>query len=171
MDDRAPEKKDRLLAALERGLVMVHLDARRPGVLVPPDLRCESHLRLNLSYRFVIHGPHGRPQPSDLSVGEWGLRSTLSFSGRPFTVAVPWSALFAITSKVTHEFWMFPEDMPTELTQIPPPTLRAAAHGRPPLQVRPVALREVERRAEVDRRRGRRGRAPRPVRTCKLIKS
>jgi stringent starvation protein B len=134
MDDRASEKKDRLLAALELGLVMVHLDARRPGVLVPADLRCESHLRLHLSYKFV---------PPDLSVGEWGIRSTLSFSSKRFTVAVPWSALFAITSKVTHEFWMFPEDMPAELTQIPPPTLRAAAHTRPPLAVRPVSLREV----------------------------
>jgi len=135
MDDRASEKKDRLLAALDRGLVMVHLDARRAGVLVPADLRCESHLRLHLSYKFV---------PPDLSVGDWGLRSTLSFSGKRFTVAVPWSALFAITSKVTHEFWMFPEDMPTELTQIPPPTLRAAAHARPPLEARSVALREVD---------------------------
>jgi len=135
MDDRASEKKDRLLAALEQGLVMVHLDARRPGVLVPPELRCESHLRLHLSYKFV---------PPDLSVGEWGIRSTLSFSGRRFTVAVPWSALFAVTSKVTHEFWMFPDDMPTELTQIPPPTLRAAARVPRPLDARPVALREVE---------------------------
>ena len=67
MDDRASEKKDRLLAALERGMVMVHLDARRPGVIVPTELRCESHLRLHLSYRF---------DPFDLSVGEWGMRST-----------------------------------------------------------------------------------------------
>jgi len=135
MDDRASEKKDRLLAALERGLVMVHLDARRPGVLVPAELRCESHLRLHLSYKFI---------PPDLSVGDWGIRSTLSFSGKRFTVALPWSAIFAVTSKVTHEFWMFPEDMPTELTQIPPPTLRAAAQARPPLEARRVALREVD---------------------------
>jgi len=135
MDDRASEKKDRLLAALERGLVMVHLDARRPMVLVPSELRCESHLRLHLSYKFV---------PPDLSVDDWGIRSTLSFSGKRFTVALPWSSLFAITSKVTLEFWMFPEDMPTELTQIPPPTLRAAAQARPPLVARRVALREVD---------------------------
>ena len=143
MDDRASEKKDRLLAALERGLVMVHLDARRPMVLVPPDLRCESHLRLHLSYKFV---------PPDLSVDDWGFRSTLSFSGKRFTVAVPWSALFAITSKVTHEFWMFPEDMPTELTQIPPPTLRAAAHVHPRLDARRVSLREVH--GNVERKSG-----------------
>ena len=79
MDDRTSEKKERLLAALDHGLVMVHLDARRPGVVVPAELRCESHLRLNLSYRF---------EPPDLSVGEWGIRSTLSFSGS----ASPWQS-------------------------------------------------------------------------------
>ena len=160
MDDRASEKKDRLLAALERGLVMVHLDARRPGVLVPADLRCESHLRLHLSYRFV---------PPDLSVGEWGIRSTLSFSGKRFTVAIPWSALFGITSKVTHEWWMFPEDMPTELTQIPPPTLRAAAQARPPLHTRRVALREVD--GERKSGEAEDGEAPRDRPKLRLIKS
>jgi stringent starvation protein B len=108
MDKKGPEKKARLLAALDKGMVMIHLDARRPGVLVPSSLRTEAHLRLNLSYRF---------EPPDLSVGEWGIRCTLSFSGSRFTVAVPWSALFAITSHVTKEFWMYPDDMPAELIQ------------------------------------------------------
>lgn len=139
---------------------MVHLDARRPGVLVPQELRCESHLRLHLSYKFV---------PPDLTVGEWGLRSTLSFSGHRFTVAVPWSALFAITSKVTHEFWMFPEDMPTELTQIPPPTLRAAAAAARPLEPRPVSLREVNGERKSGEAEG--GEAPRGRSHLKLIKS
>lgn len=120
MDNKAAEKKERLLQALDQGMVMVHLDARRPGVLVPVSLRTEAHLRLNLSYRF---------DPPDLSVGDWGVRSTLSFSGSRFTVAVPWSALFAITSHTTKEFWMYPDDMPEELIQmtVPPP-----AEGRPP---------------------------------------
>lgn len=108
MDHKAAEKKERLLQALDKGMVMIHLDARRPGVLVPPTLRGEAHLRLNVSYRF---------DPPDLSVGDWGVRSTLSFSGARFTVAVPWSALFAITSHVSKEFWMYPDDMPEELIQ------------------------------------------------------
>jgi stringent starvation protein B len=110
MDHKAGEKKERLLQALDKGMVMIHLDARRAGVLVPPSLRGEAHLRLNLSYRF---------DPPDLSVGDWGVRSTLSFSGTRFTVAVPWSSLFAITSHVTKEFWMYPDDMPEELIQQP----------------------------------------------------
>lgn len=108
MDRKEQEKKERLLAALDHGMVMIHLDARRPGVLVPTDLQGESHLRLNLSYRF---------QPPDLSVGDWGVRSTLSFGGSRFKVAVPWSALFAITAHTTKEFWLYPDDMPQELIQ------------------------------------------------------
>jgi stringent starvation protein B len=108
MDKKGPEKKARLMAALDKGMVMIHLDARRPGVIVPTSLRSEAHLRLNLSYRF---------DPPDLTVGEWGIRCTLSFSGSRFTVAVPWSALFAITSHSTKEFWMYPDDMPAELIQ------------------------------------------------------
>jgi stringent starvation protein B len=130
MDDRTPEKKQHLLSALDRGMVMVHLDARRPGVLVPPEFRTESHLRLNLSYRF---------EPSDLSVGEWGLRSTLRFSGNRFTVAIPWCAVFGITSHASHEFWMFPEDMPPELTRSTPDT----KPSRVTLEPRTAPLHEV----------------------------
>jgi stringent starvation protein B len=108
MDKKDQEKKERMLAALDQGMVMVHLDARRPGVLVPRHLVGEAHLRLNLSYRF---------DPPDLTVGEWGVRSTLSFNGSRFKVAIPWSALFAITSHVTKEFWLYPDDMPQELIQ------------------------------------------------------
>jgi stringent starvation protein B len=150
MDKKGPEKKARLLAALDKGMVMIHLDARRPGVIVPPSLRSETHLRLNLSYRF---------DPPDLTVGEWGVRSTLSFSGSRFTVAVPWSALFAITCHVTKEFWMYPDDMPAELLQQTAVTAKAplpeeAVPASSPAEPRPrgAFLREVPgERQEEDR--------------------
>ncbi len=104
--DKTPDKKARLLASLERGMTMVHLDARRPGVLVPDHLKKEPQLLLNLSYRFT---------PPDLTVSEWGLRETLTFAGSTFCVAVPWSALYAITSHATKEFFVYPDDMPPEL--------------------------------------------------------
>ena len=141
MDEKAPDKKERLLAALEKGMAMVHLDARRPGVLVPENLREEVHLRLNLSYRF---------DPPDLSVGDWGVKSTLSFGGRRFRVSVPWSALFAITSHVTREFWMYPDDMPAEVLQQaseaapPPPPVDDPPAPAPTPASRPRAvLREI----------------------------
>lgn len=106
MDARVDEKKQRLLAALEKGMAQLHLDARRPGVLVPEQFKTNHHLVLNVSYRF---------DPPDLTVSDWGVRETLSFGGSRFTVGVPWSALYAITSHVTREFWMYPDDMPQEL--------------------------------------------------------
>ena len=149
MDKKGPEKKARLLAALDKGMVMIHLDARRPGVLVPASLRTESHLRLNLSYRF---------DPPDLTVGEWGVRCTLSFSGSRFTVAVPWSALFAITSHVTKEFWMYPDDMPAELIQ---QTMVTSKVPMPlPVADKPAA---VERPRAVLREVGRQEEPPEPV--------
>jgi stringent starvation protein B len=107
-ETRAGEKKQRLLQALERGLTQIHLDARRPGVLVPDRYRADHHLVLNLSYRF---------DPPDLTVTEWGVRQTLSFGGQRFTIAAPWSAVYAVASLVSREFWMYPDDMPDELAE------------------------------------------------------
>ena len=104
--NRLEEKKQRLLGALDQGMTQIHLDARRPGVIVPEQFRGEHHLVLNLSYRF---------EPPDLTVSEWGVRQTLSFSGSRFQIGVPWSALYAVASLVTREFWMYPDDMPVEL--------------------------------------------------------
>lgn len=118
MDKRTDEKKTRLLGSLEQGLTMIHLDARRPGVLVPEHLKQEPHLLLNLSYRF---------DPPDLAIGEWGVRSTLTFGGKRFTIAVPWSALYAISSQHSKEFWMYPDDMPRELLEASPERLQGAA--------------------------------------------
>jgi stringent starvation protein B len=138
MDKRAPEKKQRLLAALEQGMTMIHLDARRPGVLVPEHLKTNPHLLLNLSYRF---------DPPDLAVNDWGVRSTLTFGGQRFTIGVPWSALYAITSHVSREFWMYPDDMPAELieqakltSKVPLEPLESADA---PTAKAPVVLREV----------------------------
>ncbi|MDP3505457.1 MAG: ClpXP protease specificity-enhancing factor SspB [Myxococcales bacterium] len=108
MDKRNDDKKSRLLKALEQGMTQIHLDARRPGVLVPKKFVGDHHLVLNVSFRF---------DPADLTVNEWGVRETLSFGGERFTIGVPWSALYAIASHVSHDFFMFPEDMPEELLQ------------------------------------------------------
>ncbi len=106
-------------------MTMIYLDARRPGVAVPDHLKGEAHLALNLSYRFT---------PPDLTVSEWGVRQTLTFGGVSFTVAVPWSALYAITSHKTQEVFMYPDDMPPELLAAQPPEAASVS----------VKLREVE---------------------------
>lgn len=124
MDKRTDEKKSRLLASLEQGMTMIHLDARRPGVLVPENLKQQPHLLLNLSYRF---------DPPDLAVGEWGIRCTLTFANKRFTIAVPWSALYAISSHLSKEFWMYPDDMPRELLEASPERIAQSGEIAGPL--------------------------------------
>jgi stringent starvation protein B len=112
-----PGKKETLLAFLARGVTMIHLDARRPGVMVPAQYADDAHLRLNLSYRYSI---------PDLDINDRHVQATLSFSGRPFRCILPWEAVFGITSHGTGDGQVWPEDLPVEVMQT-----FAERHARP----------------------------------------
>jgi stringent starvation protein B len=101
-------KKEALLALLDRGITMLHLDARRPDVVVPDYLTGEHHLRLNLSYRFYL---------PDLEIDDWGVRATLSFRGEGFHCLLPWAAIFAMTQEGAERGWLWPQDLPPELME------------------------------------------------------
>src|SRR5262249_21679917 len=88
-------------------MVMVTLDARRPGVDVPARFQGDSQLRLNLSYRF------GQP----MDVKDWGVHATLTFSGVPHSCKLPWPAIYGMISHVTAEQYPFPEDVPDEVVR------------------------------------------------------
>jgi stringent starvation protein B len=103
---RPPTKRETLVGFLARGVAMVHLDARRPGVIVPPQYANDAHLRLNLSYRYSI---------PDLEVSDERVQATLSFGGRPFRCILPWGAVFGITSHGTGDGQVWPEDLPVEV--------------------------------------------------------
>ena len=108
MVSKAPGKKEVLLAFLDKGVAMVHLDARRPGVVVPAAHAQDAHLRLNLSYRYGIH---------DLEITDERVRATLSFGGRPFRCVLPWTAVFGVTSSVSRDgqvVWLAPADIPVD---------------------------------------------------------
>ncbi len=102
------DKRDLLLRLLDRGIAMIHLDARCDGVSVPSQFEHDPHLRLNLSYRYQI---------PDLEIGEARVVATLSFGGRPFRCVVPWDAIFAITSSATGDGQVWPEDIPMEVVK------------------------------------------------------
>src|SRR5688572_29421007 len=78
-----------MLMLLERAEASVHLDARRPGVLLPPHLSGEPHVRLDYGYAL-------QPSIPDLEVGDEGIRATLSFNRTPFATFVPWTSVYLI---------------------------------------------------------------------------
>lgn len=114
---KVPGKRQTLLAYLDRGVAMLHLDARRPGVVVPPQFATDAHLRLNLSYRYGI---------PDLEIGLERVQATLSFGGRAFRCLLPWPAVYGITSNASGDGQVWPEDLPTEVMH----TLAAEADSR-----------------------------------------
>jgi stringent starvation protein B len=128
------DKRETLLRLLAEGMVMVHLDARRPGVKVPRAHQQDALLRLNLSFRFASR---------DLVVEDDRVRCTLSFAGAPCACELPLAAIFAVTSHVTGESLVWPDSLPSEahsdpgeaqrglLTAVPPPTLSVAPDDSP----------------------------------------
>jgi len=77
---RAPTKKETLLGFLARGVAMVHLDARRPGV-GSCAVRERPHLRLNLSYRYSIPDLESPTSASRRPFRSAGVLSAASFLG------------------------------------------------------------------------------------------
>jgi stringent starvation protein B len=99
---KLPQGKEALLyELLEKGLVQIQVDATRAGVKVPAHHERDTTLALNLSWKF---------DPPDLKINSWGIRSTLSFSGTKYCVAIPWSAVYRIGSVI----WT--EECPVSLT-------------------------------------------------------
>jgi stringent starvation protein B len=100
------QKRETLLRLLSEGMVLVHLDARGDGVAVPAKYAADPELRLNLSYRFASR---------DLTVGADAVTCTLSFGGLPFRCVLPYGAIYAVTSHVTGEALVWPEDLPLDM--------------------------------------------------------
>jgi stringent starvation protein B len=108
METRKPASKQELLESLlERGMVMVTLDARRPGVDVPAQFSSDPRLRLNLSWRFQL----------PLEVNAWGVHAVLTFGGRPHACKIPWNSVYQMYSHATKDQYLFPADVPEDLVQ------------------------------------------------------
>jgi stringent starvation protein B len=102
-----PPKKDVALALLEGPSVFVHLDPRRPGVVVPKWFIGQPQLVLQVGLNMAIPIP-------DLKCDEDGVSCTLSFSRTPFWCSIPWSAVYALVGEDGRGM-VWPNDVPPEL--------------------------------------------------------
>lgn len=108
MSSLLPPKKDVALALLERASVFVHLDPRGENVVVPPWLKKQPQLVLQIGLNMAVKIP-------DLEVGEEAVCCTLSFSRRPHYCYVPWGAVYALVGEDGRGM-VWPEDIPPEVS-------------------------------------------------------
>lgn len=126
MSSLLPPKKDVALALLERASVFIHLDPRGEKVLVPPWLKKQPQLVLQIGLNMAVKIP-------DLELADEAVRCTLSFSRRPHYCSVPWNAVYALVGEDGRGM-VWPEDIPPEVSSQAQMTSKAAE--RPTL--RPV---------------------------------
>src|SRR3954469_20236293 len=111
-----PSKREQLNKLLERGSVFVHLDPRRPGVVVPAWLTRKPQLVLQLGLNFPI-------PIRDLEIDEQGVRCTLSFNRAPFYCVLPWTAVYALVAE-DGQVTVWPSELPSELVPQAEPAVR-----------------------------------------------
>jgi stringent starvation protein B len=102
-----PRKQAVALDLLERTSVFVHLDPRRPGVVVPQGFLKQPQLVLQIGLNMAIAIP-------DLDVGDDGISCTLSFNKRPQFCRLPWSSIYALIGEQGGGM-VWPEDVPPEV--------------------------------------------------------
>ena len=107
-DASAPDKRRTLEGLLARGPVLVHVDARRADVSVPPRFRADPSLVLRFGYSLS-------PAIVDLAVDENALSGTLTFGGQPFRCVLPWSAVYAAMVEGEQRGTVWPEDVPEDV--------------------------------------------------------
>jgi stringent starvation protein B len=108
MSPERPSKQEVFLALLREGWTSLHLDARRPGVIIPSHLRGEAHLVLQYGHDLPIPIP-------DLEVDEYGVRATLSFAKTPHLTVVPWSAVYVVACDDGRGV-LYQEDVPEDVS-------------------------------------------------------
>ncbi len=133
------QKRKLVLQLLDHGMVMIHLDPRATGVVVPPRFRNDPTLRLNLAYGFNLPA---------LDVAEEGIYAVLSFGGVDSSCSLPWEAVYAATlPDEDHRGMMWAGSLPPEgdaLFGLPPRDVPAnaapgaAAAPDPAERVRPT---------------------------------
>ena len=107
-----PDKRTFVEQLLERGPVLVHVNARRGDVVVPARFRGDPKLVLRFGYGL-------QPAIVDLAVDTGGMSGTLTFGGVPFHCSLPWPAVYAAVVEGEQRGMVWPEDIPDVILEPP----------------------------------------------------
>ncbi|HEX4451533.1 MAG TPA: ClpXP protease specificity-enhancing factor SspB [Kofleriaceae bacterium] len=131
-DASAPDKRRTLEQLLGRGPVLVHVDARRADVVVPPRFREDASLVLRFGFSLA-------PPIRDLVIDDDGISGTLTFGGSPFHVGLPWTAVYAAMVEGEQRGTVWPEDVPEDVLAGTTDAAAATAQPAPPTAADPDA--------------------------------
>jgi stringent starvation protein B len=102
------------MALLQGPSVFIHLDPRKPQVVVPAYFKKQPQLVLQVGLNMAIPIP-------DLKVDDEGVSCTLSFNRRPFWCKLPWTAIYALVGEALEgeemKGMLWPDDVPAEIAQ------------------------------------------------------
>lgn len=135
-----PKKKDVAVALLQGPSIFIHLDPRKPEVVVPPYFKKQPQLVLQVGLNMAIQIP-------DLKVDDEGVTCTLSFNRRPFWCRLPWTAIYALVGEALEgedmKGMLWPDDVPAEIAaqregKPQAPAQRPRAHREPKKKVAAV---------------------------------
>ena len=140
-DASAPDKRRTLEQLLARGPVLVHVDARRTEVAVPPRFRADASLVLRFGYTL-------QPAIRDLCIDDEGISGTLTFGGSPFHVMLPWTAVYAAMVEGEQRGTVWPEDVPEDVLTGSGDQPAVTSHGNVIPDVREAAAVEPAPRAK-----------------------
>jgi stringent starvation protein B len=124
-----PPKKDVATALLQGPSLYIHLDPRKPEVIVPQYFKKQPQLVLQVGLNMAIPIP-------DLKVEEDGITCTLSFNRKPFWCRLPWTAVFALVGE-DMKGMVWPDEVPAEVAaqrdaKPPPPPETKSQRPRSP---------------------------------------
>src|SRR5690349_9386027 len=102
-----PPKKDVALALLQGPSLFIHLDPRKPEVIVPLHFKKQAQLVLQVGLNMAVPIP-------DLQVDDEGVTCTLSFNRSPFWCRLPWTAIYALVGDDKRGM-IWPDEVPAEV--------------------------------------------------------
>jgi stringent starvation protein B len=128
-----PPKKDVAEALLKGPSLYIHLDPRKPEVIVPAYFKKQPQLVLQVGLNMAIAIP-------DLKVDDEGVSCTLSFNRKAFWCKLPWTAVFALVGE-DMKGMVWPDEVPAEVAaqrdaKAPPAPEAKAARPRSPRESR-----------------------------------
>jgi stringent starvation protein B len=91
-------------------LVNVHIDPRRKGVMIPPNLRTCPHIVLQYGSRMAV-------PITNMEVSSLGISAVLSFGHLGANTFIPWHAVFAIADDEIRRGVVFPDDVPGDVDE------------------------------------------------------